>query len=473
MGFKRLDIARLGEDGEVRRTITCLGGRVSVFRSRSPRELGIYTSALRGEPIEERFSVLLDGGEFKASNHTFIGFGEDIFKNSTMRVTEFLSSCGAPWSAVDALLLDFGLGGLSGVPCHGLSAIQQNILRLIGTWFGKDKVIVLNDPFAGITNQLRERIAAKFADNAWENEQLIIITELKNRPECWLENPYIARIPLEAPRNATIGFGGSGGISTDFVATIRSQLKKVDAEMAATSGTPPEISQDAPPPPKRKPKVGTLTNPSPTRTITIPTFPFKLSAKEGALAAVLVLALMITFQSARVHFFSAQSTPPEVPAPIQTAEGTSPLPVVPPAQQVVPIPPAVPLIDTEPPVPAQPKAAPNVLEAYPEPIKLAVLKAFEQPLSVNVSAKASPNTPAPKIMQAQPSTFVPESSDQPDESTEVRFGAPPITSSDVQNEEELEARRAQLRQSFLEAVERSRALQNPMSDFPGDGGEEQ
>ncbi|MBN8548150.1 MAG: hypothetical protein J0M12_02420 [Deltaproteobacteria bacterium] len=229
MSLERLDISRLSPEGEVTRKITCLAGRVTVFRANSEPEFDLYRSALAGWKTAERVSVLLDGQAFSPAKHFFIGFGEAYATergNDTLK--KVLLESGIEAHNIEASLLSFGLGGLADAACKALSPAQERLLRILAATADPNHVCVLYEPFEILPEAWREKAADTLARFAWERKAIVVVVKITSRPECWIENEHISRVQLERPRKRTIGFGADSAENLDFVARVRRESAAFD-----------------------------------------------------------------------------------------------------------------------------------------------------------------------------------------------------------------------------------------------------
>jgi len=209
MTFERLEINRLDANGEVLRRICCLARHVSVFRSKTATESGLYAAVLQGIPTKERFSILLDDRTFDPTKHSFIGFSDRLPYSDLTTVASYMSFVGMPTELTESTLLRFGLGGVATAKVADLNPSQIRILEILAATQYKDRVLVLNDPFQQISQEWREKVAELLTQYAWDKQAIVVITRLSYRPQRWIENEIITRIQLERPRQATIGFGTS------------------------------------------------------------------------------------------------------------------------------------------------------------------------------------------------------------------------------------------------------------------------
>lgn len=225
MTLQKLEIIRLAEDGQIMRKITCLSGRISVFRAKTELELFLYAAALQGKQVQEPFSITLDGKPFVVSEH--INLIPDEINNNygSMSVSSYLMQSGMPESALKKNLEQYELTGLAQATLASLDLGQMQILKILSAMQQSNKVLLMHNPFEAIASELREKIAEDLANHAWNQKALVVITKLDYRPKCWIENEVISRIQLERPRQLTIGYGGAEPESVEMIAKIRTELK--------------------------------------------------------------------------------------------------------------------------------------------------------------------------------------------------------------------------------------------------------
>ncbi|MFN8391955.1 MAG: hypothetical protein U0136_16820 [Bdellovibrionota bacterium] len=466
MKFQKLEITRLNDQSEIKRRIVCLAGRINVFRARDESELAVFADALSGKPTAERFSILLDGQTFDPKQHLYIGFDPLPLQSETRSVAEYMRGKGASDSALEGLLLGAGLGGLARATCAELGDVQQQLLQLLGATFGSDQVIFMNDPFVHIAEQWREPLAEKFAEAVWTNQTIIVVVRLNVRPECWIDNPYIARLQLEKPRERTIGFGGGELSSADLVASLREHLKQTDSAVSPLPlATAPKLPASGQLVRRAQKPVGVLTAvPKKQR----PPFISQKHALFGLGGLCFALLLVILTGSPRAREESVRfdpvrpSRPPAATAP---AAPSGPATVVTGDRAA----PAAPVR------PADLRPETKSLDAYPVEVRNVVLKAFhnpkeqlnELPSFPQKPASASPPTPVPPT-----GSFVapPPPAPTEDRSAGVPLYEPQTIMEGQPDSDQLEAQRQLLRQHFLEAVARAREHQmERLQGYPGAG----
>lgn len=214
----------LSHSGELLNVVTCHAGRISVLRSSSPSELRPYQRALSGSAGKDLLQVLCDGVQFRPAEHSLIGFGE-VSPTSGLSVKEFLSHMGLTEEAHRPLLQSVGLDDIITKRCSDLSAEQEARLRLVAATSDPSKALILNDPFEHISGQWRERIAELLVSYVETQKALVVIPSLSYRPESWVNNQIIERIEVGQTSQGTIGFGSAGSASnlamTDLINKVR------------------------------------------------------------------------------------------------------------------------------------------------------------------------------------------------------------------------------------------------------------
>ena len=154
----KLQLKLLSKSGELINSITCHGGRVSVFRAVMPRNLDPFLRALSGLSGPEKFTVTLDNQTFEPSAHVLVGFGES-FTLSTEQVHAYIASAGLDLRQFLSTLANFGLEHAVGRACKDLSSCEERRLRLLCAAYGDaGKVLVLNNPFEPLSDGWRERL---------------------------------------------------------------------------------------------------------------------------------------------------------------------------------------------------------------------------------------------------------------------------------------------------------------------------
>lgn len=220
-----LEIFRLNRRGEVSRRINCLPGRVTVFRGHESDRTA-YENALLGRAQEGEFSVLLGQTPIEKTACNQIGIGPDFAPEYLGTVYEYLQQHDLAPKESERILLSLSLGGLGNRRCTELTAEQQRILRLLALETQPQMVHVLSDPFRGLSEVKREDFATRLVQFVSKKKGLVILTQLSDRPETWIENEYISRVQLERPRSATIGFGSDSVRREDLLKAMEAETQK-------------------------------------------------------------------------------------------------------------------------------------------------------------------------------------------------------------------------------------------------------
>jgi hypothetical protein len=217
-----LEIFKLKKNGEIERRINCLPGRITVFRGHQS-DRSQYEAALLGTSQSGQFSVLLGQTPFASTPCNHFGIGSDFAPSYLGSTQEYLAEFQIDAAQCERLLLTNGLGGLQKRRCTELSLEQQRILRLIALEAQPETVHVLSDPFKGLSEQRREEFADRMVKFVAKTQSIIVITQLSDRPQSWIENEYISRVQLERPRSATIGFGSDATKNNDLINKLREE----------------------------------------------------------------------------------------------------------------------------------------------------------------------------------------------------------------------------------------------------------
>lgn len=221
--FQELEIVRYSASGEVVRRIRALAGRITVLRAAEDAVLDGYRAALRSATSSPHFSCSLDGKPFQVAEHIYIGAVVDGAFKTDGAVRDCLRSAGMTEADIEPCLIAHGLGGLSSKNCAELSPGQRIILGLLAATNLPNRVIILEDPFAHIDPQWREKLAERLTSFVKDRRGIVVVTRLDHRPQAWVENEYIARIQVERPRQATVGFGGQDSATTQLVENVRAE----------------------------------------------------------------------------------------------------------------------------------------------------------------------------------------------------------------------------------------------------------
>jgi len=439
MRYEQIEINRLGSQGEVKRRIRCLAGHITVFRANDPQLLKLFANALMGVTIPgERFTVLLDNTPFNSDVHPRIGFGERFRPDDVTTVGKFLINSGAPTDAIDSLLLSHGLGGLTHEACKNLSPQEERMVRLLGVAYSDQGLVVLNDPFSLVPETWHNTFARDLSNFAWQKRAIVVVPELSARPDDWIENEIVSRVQLETPRKRTIGFGGGGddAETQKLIETLRQQAggklpsERVSArphvENDLLKGTP--LTSPSADPPKQSPEPRGLFGQLPP----VPKFGLPVGLPSGPFAilgSTFVIAMLAT-----VVILAIQS--PAVNERQQTVLQTAPTNPTP---------------STEP-----NQGARSVLDGYPAAISSGVTLALSDPEAAMRAGQIVPSGQAdlpPVVSQPPRRAEISRSS----AITREDRPAPAEESVSPEDEAELARRREEIRQRFIEAIQRQAA----------------
>ena len=447
MSSKKLEIFRLGRDGEIQRTIVCLGGRVTVFRANREALLEEFRVALRARVPVSLFRIAIDGRKFLADEHCFIGFDEKFDSNEGLTVSAFLAMAGIVGTDLARVLAEFELEGLDGARVVDLGDTQQRIIRMLAaTTKASGQVITLNDPFEGLSTALQEKLATRIADFAYQATAIVIITRLSARPESWIDNPLIVRVQLERPRRETIGAGSV--FELDPLPERPQSYQIPTPARGLTSVNPPQQAAAQKPIPQAsekrassathsavKPAVKTAVKPGLLGKIQKPEKPFTI-----ALAAAYILVI------AALPWIFGKGTTRTTPKPRPQIAVATPIPT---------------------PTPPQ-----TGFRGLPQGIQEQVVLAFRDPdaLLRSIPVNLKRRTPEVDTRPRPAATYRPE----PTREEPPRFLAenpasfsPPNSydGSGAVNNEELERRREEIRQRLLQAImlRRQQMMQQQMT----------
>lgn len=226
--FEKLQLRQLGKSGELLNVINCHAGKVTVFRANSDRELQGYQQAMSGRPGPDRISILLDQQPFQTEEHTLIGFGDTLALYDGTSY-DYLKSWQIEKSAITQLALASGLESYLNEDCRNLTADLRRRLELTAALNTRGKVLVLNSPFEPIASSWREHFAELISDHARLEKQLIVVTKLVYRPECWIDNETIIRVQVGDNVKRTIGFGQDSSTTNEMIHSLRKMLKDQDS----------------------------------------------------------------------------------------------------------------------------------------------------------------------------------------------------------------------------------------------------
>lgn len=476
----KLQIRLSSKSGELLNCINCFAGQISVFRAFSQSDLLPYQRALLGMPGPERVIVKFNDEDYQPSQHILIGFGEG-FKPEDGTVSEFLISAGVPKATLPSTLLSFDLDTFKISKCSDLGKDAARRVRLLAATYTKNKAVILNNPFEPIASAWKERFAKLLLDFVKLNNAVVIITSLAYRPEVWIGNEMVARHQLGTTSQRTVGFASGPTDFDELVAKVRSEHAEEEAR-ASQSLTQPEApaknnetkaSLTSPPPqdPASPRPSATFSTPNPKREIPswVGSAVRSVSAlryKREMLAVVAVLILIVV--GIRSLKNSDNSNPSEVANRVQQ----DPIPT----QTPVVNKPASSTTTSDRPETRKPRQPAYALDLYPSRVKEAVISAAkgraDDLSSLNsLSEVKAPNTEeAPQNSQESIDLLRENFGGGKDSDSQFGAGAPapqfPIElieqmrdQSQVSPNTNDSERREELRQKFLDAINRAREQQ--------------
>ncbi len=223
--FKKLQIKLLSKSGELLNCVNCFAGQVCVLRAVSANDLLPYQRAFTGGSGPENFLITLDDQEFLPEAHNLVGFGEQFLVGENKSVMQLLIDNGVPENSVESLLLTYGLDRVCHNKCSSISKDEERRVRLLIATYQQDKVLVLNNPFEPIATEWRERFAELVASYARSSSQIVVVTSLNSRPECWIDNEAIARVQVGENVQKTIGFATGPSSVHSIVDQVRTLIK--------------------------------------------------------------------------------------------------------------------------------------------------------------------------------------------------------------------------------------------------------
>jgi len=185
-------------------TIPLKAGVISVFRASDAAEIDAWREVLEGRDktlIEAHMGGLL----LDLSSLNLIGFGESFEHEKDLKVIDLMRETKLSDEKIRSLLERAGLDGMEELPCHELGPAQDRILRILVAANTSHAVVVFDEPFDPIPRLWRDRIAELLVEGIRERDSHVLVVSLSYRPSCWINNPYIERIQLDALRNLTIG----------------------------------------------------------------------------------------------------------------------------------------------------------------------------------------------------------------------------------------------------------------------------
>ncbi|MCB0335013.1 MAG: hypothetical protein KDD62_01865, partial [Bdellovibrionales bacterium] len=224
MSYKKLQIKLLSKSGELLNVVNCQAGHVTVLRANTHAELQPYQRALTGVPGPERFSINLDGQEFKAAEHVMLGFGKDFLDAKS--VEDFLASYGVPRTALKSVLMSYGLDQYAKEKVGSIGECPQRRVQLLAATYTPDKVLVLNNPFQPLSNEWKDAFAELILTFAKNKSAIVIVTSLTFRPQSWIGNELIARVQVGSTLQKTIGFGSDQEAMREMLEQVRASTSK-------------------------------------------------------------------------------------------------------------------------------------------------------------------------------------------------------------------------------------------------------
>lgn len=185
-------------------TIPLKAGVISVFRASDTAEIDAWREVLEGRDktlIEAHMGGLL----LDLSSLNLIGFGESFEHERELKVIDLMRETKLSDDKIYSLLQRAGLDGMEELPCHELGPAQDRILRILVASHTSHAVVVFDEPFDPIPRIWRDRVAELLVEGIKERDSHVLVVSLSYRPSCWINNPCIERIQLDALRNLTIG----------------------------------------------------------------------------------------------------------------------------------------------------------------------------------------------------------------------------------------------------------------------------
>ena len=214
-----LQVKQLSLTGEVLNTVNCFSGQVSVLRAAADDMLMPYRNALSGLGGGGKFSVLLNGEEFKPEDKHLIGFGGDVVLEGT--VGSLVEQAGIPV----AQLASFGLDEFVERDFQDLRSCPRRRIALLLKLFSREKVLIMDNPFEPISSRWKERFAEAVISSVEDTQSIYVVPRLSYRPQCWVGNRVIARIEVGKSIQKTIGFGTTSDDTNTMVQQVRDLVK--------------------------------------------------------------------------------------------------------------------------------------------------------------------------------------------------------------------------------------------------------
>lgn len=457
----RLTIKHLSNSGQVIASVSCAAGQVSVLRALVDADLLPYQRALSGRPGPERFVIELDGHAFRPEDQALIGFGEHL--PGELSVRELLLQAGLVPGSIPSLLLQYGLDGHADSACSRLNESAQRQLQLLAACAGSANVLILNDPFATLSTQWRERFAELVLNDARERQRIVVITSLSHRPQCWIGNESVTRLQVGETQQKTIGFGQASTEVNDLVKQLRSQLaQQPPGGFGASEMVPQRPPQPVPPEPTDQSIPAQASALAFSQLLNNP-------KRQAALICLLLVAalayLSISHESEPLLDVAAIPTPLASSAPTPPSSAPSPIPtaVNTPASSVSPTMTASPApnssqLDT-PALVAKLEPA-LLIDRYPALVRAALTITPSQKARRTISDDI---TEGPAVLKPQPrsATAPNNTSSFFDELTQVKSGSSDDSgsssdsTSQLASNQSVQERQEALRQKFLDAINRA------------------
>ncbi len=231
----QLQIKQLTAGGQLLNCVNCFSGQVSVFRAAVPSAVRPYMNAFAGISGAERFVLEIEHEPYVPYNNNLIGFGER-FVPQDGNTTDYLIRNHIPQNQINSILVSYGLENCKNTPCIEITRCEERRLRIITAVYSNDKILVINDPFDLISSDWRERFAELLVNFARTKSQIVVVPSLSYRPECWIDNEFIARIQVGENIQKTIGFSSQATNIQAMINQIREEHGGVtSADSSASS----------------------------------------------------------------------------------------------------------------------------------------------------------------------------------------------------------------------------------------------
>ena len=222
---KHLRIKQLSPSGQLVNCINCYEAQISVLRTVSRSAIQPYLNALHGIPGPEKFIIEIDEQPYSPEMNILIGFGER-FSTDDGTVRSFLSRNNVPANMLDSLLFSHGLENLADAECHKLNRCEDRRLRILAAVYSSEGALILNDPFDPISSEWRERFAELLVNFARNKKRIVLVPFLSYRPEYWIDNEFIARIQVGESLQKTIGLPSQAIDIKSALERVREEHKK-------------------------------------------------------------------------------------------------------------------------------------------------------------------------------------------------------------------------------------------------------